>query len=273
MAINPLQKYFRQPKIFINLPSHGIYCKEGTLQGDPINMPIYGMTGMDEIISKTPDALLTGESSVKVIESCCPSIKDAWGLSVLDTDAIFAAIRIATYGNILSVTHKCSNCETENDYDLDLNRVIEHFSTCKYDNTVIFKDLVIKTQPITYKQSTDFNLQNFQLQQKLSQIRSMDETPEQQAAINNLWKELADSQKIIFAASIESVETPNGTVTERGYITEWLENSDKDLLNELKLHIEKNREIWTMPKFPIKCNNCGHEESITINLDQSNFFD
>ena len=76
MSNNPLQQYFRQPKVFITLPSHGVYNKPGTITGSFENMPIFGMTGMDEILLKTPDALLTGESTVKVIQSCCPNIVD-----------------------------------------------------------------------------------------------------------------------------------------------------------------------------------------------------
>jgi len=59
MATNPLQQYFRQPKIYIKLPSGGVFNKLGSLQGDVTNMPVYGMTGMDEIIMKTPDALMS----------------------------------------------------------------------------------------------------------------------------------------------------------------------------------------------------------------------
>ena len=273
MANNPLQKYFRQPKIFINLPSLGVYTKEGTLNGDPTNMPIYGMTGMDEIIVKTPDALMTGESTVKVVESCCPSIKDAWGLSVLDTDAIFAAIRIATYGNLLSLSNKCVNCGTDSDYDADLNRIIDHFSNCKYDNTVIIDNLTIKTQPLTYRQSTDFSLKNYELQQKLSQIQQMDDTPERQHNINILWQELAESQKNVFSLTIESVEVEGMVVTERGYINEWLANCDKKIVDAIKEQIEKNKQQWSMPTFPIKCENCEHESELILDLDQSNFFE
>jgi hypothetical protein len=53
MANNPLQQYFRQPKIFINLPSQGVYNKPGSIQGEVSNMPVFGMTGMDEILMKT----------------------------------------------------------------------------------------------------------------------------------------------------------------------------------------------------------------------------
>ena len=78
MAQNPLQQYYRQPKVFIPLPSGGIYNKLGTLSGDVSHMPIYSMTGMDEIIVKTPDALLSGKSTVSIIESCCPTVKNGW---------------------------------------------------------------------------------------------------------------------------------------------------------------------------------------------------
>lgn len=272
MTQNPLQQYFRQPKIFINLPSQGIYSREGAVQGEVNNMPVYGMTGMDEIIVKTPDALLSGESTVKVVQSCCPSVKDAWGLSVLDTDLIFAAIRIATYGNLLSVSNVCPKCNSENNYDADLNKVIEHYSNCKYDNKIVTGDLVIKTQPLTYKQSTDFNLQNFELQQKLRQVEQMEDNEERQRNINALWDDLAVSQKNLFASTVESVETADITVTERGYINEWLENCDKDIIDSIKKQIEKNKNAWAMPTFPAKCDSCGHEIELMIDLDQSNFF-
>ena len=105
MSGNPLQQYFRQPKIYIKLPTSGIYSPPGTVQGDINNLPVYGMSGMDEIIMKTPDALLTGESVVKIIQSCCPSITNAWALSSLDTEMILTAIRIATYGNKIGRAH------------------------------------------------------------------------------------------------------------------------------------------------------------------------
>ena len=133
---NPLQQYFRQPKIFISLPSKGIYNSPGSLDGDLTSIPVYGMTGSDVIIAKTPDALLSGESTVRVIQSCCPTIKNAWELSVLDTDLVFAAIKIATYGNDLEVTHECKKCGSVNDYILDLSRITNYYTSCQYNNTI-----------------------------------------------------------------------------------------------------------------------------------------
>ena len=272
MSANPLQNYFRQPKIFIDLPSKGIYNKIGTIDGSAERLPIYGMTGMDEIIAKTPDALLSGESSVKIIESCCPSIKDGWDISTLDSELIFAAIKIATYGNDMNVSHRCKACSEINEYTVDLSTVIDHLMSCKYDNKIVIKDLIIKTKPFTYKQFTEFNIKNFQLRQKLVQVEKLESKDEQQASINELWMELAEIQKDSYVSSIDSVQTPEITVSERGYILEWIENCDKEIIDAIKKQIEDTKKQWMVPPLSVKCD-CGQEALISIDLDYSNFFD
>lgn len=272
MTTNPLQQYFRQPKIFVTLPSKGAYNKPGSLQGDVENMPVYGMTGMDEILLKTPDALISGESTVKVFESCCPSIKDAWDISTIDTNMLFAAIRIATFGNMLGVVHICPSCTTEHDYDLDLNQFVEFYSTCVYKNKISIGDLAVKTQPLTYKQATDLNIKTFNLQQKLNQALQLPEE-EQKVLLKELFDELSVTQHELYMQSVESVEAGNTVVTDRDHIREWLQNCDKKDLDKIKALIEENRIAWRMPGYKVKCDNCQAENTIEVDLDQSNFFE
>lgn len=272
MPQNPLQQYFRQPKIYLKLPSQGVYNKPGSIQGDATNMPVYGMTGMDEIILKTPDALLTGESTVKVIESCCPNIKDAWDVSILDVSAIFAAIRIATFGNAMPVSNTCDNCGEENDYDLDLSRIIDHFTNFNYNNKVVLKDMVITTQPLTYKQSTEFNLKNFRLQQRVKQTETIEGEEAQQLAINTLFQELSHIQAELYKACIESIEVGTQVVSEQVFIHEFIDNCEKQVFDKIKEHIELNREQWKSPTFPAECSSCQHKVNLFLELDQSNFF-
>jgi len=273
MVQNPLQQFFRQPKIYIKLPSQGVYCQPGTIQGDEGNMPVYSLTGMDEIILKTPDALLSGESSVKVIESCVPGIKNGWDMSILDSQVIFAAMRIATFGNEMAVTNTCSSCKTENDYDLDLSKIIEHFSSVVYDSKIVLKELIIKLQPLNYRQSTEFNLKNFRLQQKIRQTETIEDQAEQQQLINKLFEELSVIQNELYKACVESVEVNNKVVTERSFINEWLDNCDKEVYDSIKKHIEDSRDKWKAPTYPVKCDTCGTEAKLFVELDQSNFFD
>ena len=93
---NPLQKYFRQPAIYVVLPSEGRHYPPGTLDM-PTNgeIPIYPMTAMDEIISRTPDALFNGSAVAQLFKSCVPNIKDPWAVPQIDIDMLFTAIRIA----------------------------------------------------------------------------------------------------------------------------------------------------------------------------------
>lgn len=271
MTANPLQKYFRQPKIYITLPSKGLYYKQGILAGDHANVPIYAMTGMDEILMKTPDALFNGEATIKLIESCCSYIKDAHFVPSLDIDVILTAIRIATFGESMSVTHTCKNCGTENEYDIDLTKVIEHYADKQYDNRLSIKDMTVNFRPLNYQELSEFNLENFKLQRLLGQLNNVNED-EKQKHIDAVYVKLGEIQAQLFLLSIESVQTPETLVTEQDYIREWLVNSSRDDYSKIKEHLEKTKDSWSMPKHQVKCSNCGTEASIEVGLDQSNFF-
>jgi hypothetical protein len=271
MANNPLQQYFRQPKIYVSLPSQGIYYSPGCINGDPSRLPVFGMTGMDELMFKTPDALLAGESTAKVITSCCPSITNPWEVSLIDLDLLLSAIRIATFGNDLSVSHRCSKCGTEHDYDISLTKFIEHYGTCEFNNRVVLDNLSVIIRPLNYKQNTDFALRNFGIQQKLYQLSSLTNEEAQQSN-KDLFEELVDLRNEIFAAGIESIDTGKVVVTEREFINEWIVNVDLDVVDRVKEHMEKNRQAWIPPAQTVKCNECGHEDEVRIELDQSNFF-
>lgn len=270
---NPLQQYFRQPKIFISLPSKGLYYKEGSLEGDYANMPVFAMTGMDEIIMKTPDALFSGEATVKLIESCCPYIKDAHQVPSIDVDALLIAIRIATFGEVMNVSSKCKNCEHENDYEISLPSVLDRISQNVYENTIQIGDLAVTLKPLSYSEMAKFNIENFKLQKMLLQLNQETESEEKrQATLDLIYNKLSEIQATLLIESIESVKTPTATVVEKEYIAEWLTNSVKDVYNQIKTQLEKNKQAWEIPPLEIKCNECGHTDKLHVDLDQSSFF-
>lgn len=272
MSQNPLQQFFRQPKIYISLPSQGVFNQPGSIQGEVSNMPVYGMTGMDEILIKTPDALYSGETTVKVIESCCPAIKNGWDVSNLDIDLILTAIRIATFGNLMEVEHVCPGCKTTNDYTLELSKLIDHYTNCKYNSKIVLKDFAIKIQPLNYKQITDFSIKNAQLQQRIRQADKIEDNQERALTMNALFKDIAVVQNEALSMSIESVEVNNIVVTERMYIDEWLANCDKVVFDSIKEHLNIIKTAWESPSHAVECPECGHKSSITIEMDNSSFF-
>lgn len=272
MSNNPLQKYFRQPKLFISLPSKGLHYGPGVIKGDSNNMPVFAMTGMDEILMKTPDALFNGEATVKVIESCCPYISDAKHVPSLDIDTLLVAIRIATFGEHMTVSHTCKNCGTENDFDIDLRTVIDHYSNIAFANTLQIDDLSIEVKPLSYQDLTDINVENFKLQKMLSQLQ--DSTTDDNAVlVQQIYENLAKVQLSVVLKSIESVRTPEGqSVDDPVFIKEWLENLEMVKYDAIKRALEKNKEAWSMPTNHIKCTSCGTEDSFEVTMDQSNFF-
>jgi hypothetical protein len=272
MSLNPLQKYFRQPKIYISLPSKGIYSAAGSIEKLGEQMPVMSMTGMDEIMLKTPDALLNGEATVKVIESCCPYIKDAWEVSNLDLDLILISIRIATYGSNMDISSTCPACSSENDYEIDLMRLVDHLTQCNYDNKVVVDELTVFIRPLSYRTLTDFSIKSFELQKYLQQSLQIEDEDQRTSALAEMYNKMANSQKESYIASIDSVQAPEGVVDEKTYITEWIQNSEKSMFDAIKEKIDKNNNAWRIPDLEVECKACGHKHSTSIQMDQSNFF-
>jgi len=272
IIMNPLEKFYRQPKIYIQLPSKGAYYPEGVLDGDALNVPIYAMTGMDELIMKTPDALFNGEATVRLIESCCPYIKNAKFIPSLDTDTLLAAIRIATFGDSITITHKCEKCKEDNSYDISAQNIIDHYSKLPYDNKLELPQMTIYFRPLTYDQITLFNIENFKLQKSLVQLAVIEDTEKRQNVLDEIYGNLGLLQASIFIASIESIQLEETIVTDSAQIAEWISNCDREYYTKIKEHLEKIKTVWSMPKSKVKCTNCDHEELVDVSLDQSHFF-
>ena len=135
---NPLQKYFRQPKNYMRLPSRGQYYPPGTLDM-PVTgeLPVYAMTAKDELPFKTPDALMNGQATVDVIQSCVPNIKNAWLMPSIDLDAVLIAIRVATYGESMDVSITVPNTTIKRDYSMDLRRALDDLMLGKFSDSLM----------------------------------------------------------------------------------------------------------------------------------------
>ena len=269
---NPLLKYYRQPKIYLSLPSGGNYWPPGALNGDPSNLPVFGMTAMDEIMFKTPDALFSGEAIASVIKSCIPEIIDPWSIPGIDIDSILVAIRIATYGQMMPASFKCQNCQEENKFDLDLSKTLDYFSSIEYKDKVIAGPLVISIRPLNYKEQTHVAMKTYELRRKI--VQNVDGMPEKEKAkmINNTINEIATVQVEGFQRCIVSIEVENESVDDPVMINEFIKNSDREIFDKLKTHMEGLTEIWKIQSQKTVCAECEHENKVNIGLDNSDFF-
>ena len=123
---NPLASFMRQPKIYIKLPSQGKYWPPGSLDiPESGELPVYSMTARDELLFKTPDALLNGQSVADVIQNCLPNIKNAWAIPTIDMDTILIALRLATYGEKMAFKHRIPVINEEVEFEIDLRMLLD----------------------------------------------------------------------------------------------------------------------------------------------------
>ena len=137
---NPLNKYFRQPAIYVSLPTGGDYPPTVLEKSQTGEIGVMPMTARDEIKFKTPDALMNGQGVVDVIQSCIPQIKDAWQISNYDLDTILIAIRIATYGETMDITFNVPIVNEKSSHTVNLPALLEQIKAQEIVNEIVLKD-------------------------------------------------------------------------------------------------------------------------------------
>ena len=278
---NPLSKYFRQPKIYLKLPSKGKYYPQGAIQmTESGELPVYAMTAKDELLFKTPDALLNGEATVDVIKSCIPNIKNPWTMPSIDTDAVLIAIRLATYGEKLEITTKVPGTTIDKEFEVDLRTLLDKLINFEYQPYVeISDDLAIELRPTTYKEFTENSLKTFE-EQRIFRLVNDDSIPEDKKlqAFANSFKKLTDITIGLVVNSIASINTSEGQVNNKAHITEFFNNADKDTFDKILKHLEVMKEQTSIKPLKVKATaeemeaGAQPEYEIPITFDQSNFF-
>jgi bacterioferritin-associated ferredoxin len=271
---NPLKQFFRQPVIYVRLPSNGEFWPEGSLIM-PTNreLPVYPMTAIDEITYRTPDALYNGQAVINVIQSCIPNIRNAWGMPAVDTNAILVAIRIASYGHELELSTRCPSCETESEYSVDLRAVLDGVTPPDFRTPTVFGDLEINFRPMDYKMQNETNQLQFEQQQQIQAIQFSDISDDEKiAALNASLKKITELTMDALKWSIASIRTPNALVTEPEYIHEFLINCDSKIYNQIRDRIITLRQDSEIKPLQIQCSNCQHEYKQDLSLDQTSFF-
>lgn len=277
---NPLKKYFRQPKLYINLPSRGKFYPAGTLDmPETGELPVFPMTAKDEMTMKTPDALLNGQATVDVIASCVPNIKDPWKMPSIDLDAVLIAIRIATYGDKMDIGAKVPNVGTEKTFSADLNDILGDFAMGEFDSTFESNGLKVNIRPLTYQEFTKSSIKTFE-EQRIFNLLNNNEVSEEEklARFNESFQKLTTLTVETLTKGITSIEVEDQRVDNPQHILEFVENSEKKFFNDVLEHINKQREKFQVKPFVAQADEeeiaAGAPETydIPITFDNSNFF-
>lgn len=273
-STNPLANYFRQPALYIRLPSDGQFWPNSSLDMPPNReLGVLPMTALDEISYRTPDALFNGDAVVKVIQSCVPAIKDAWDVPGIDLNTILTAIRIASNGNEIDLTTKCPNCSAENTYAVDLRHVIDQLTPGDFTETIKYRDIEIFFKPMSYKDQNTINLMQFEQQRMLQYLPTAEISEEERnAKLNQVLTEITKVTMHAMKFSIAAIRTPQAVVVEPEFIEEFLSNCDNQLFAQVRNHAVKLRTADDLKPVGLTCPECQHQYEQSFVLDTALFF-
>ena len=271
---NPLASFYRQPKIYVRLPSKGEFYTPGSLDvSENGEYPVYAMTAKDELLFKTPDALLNGTSTVELIKSCIPAILNPWHMPNIDLDFALIAIRIATYGDKMEVGANCPHCNADNSYDMDLTAWFNVFNQFVYEKDIPIDQLTVHVRPYTYKEVTKTALKSME-QQRIFQVINDDSLSDEQKLekFGASFLKLTELTVDIIADCITSIDAPDGSVTDKDMIKDFIANCSKDVFQRIQDHVVQMKERIEFKAQSVTCGECDQQFSLPITMDQSNFF-
>lgn len=277
---NPLRKYFRQPKLYLELPSKGKFYPEGSIDM-PENgeLPVFPMTAKDELTMKTPDALMNGQATVDLVKSCVPNIIDPWKMPSIDLDTILIAIRIATFGEELSVTQVIPGLNEERSFSVDLRYTLEKFSRVNYVDEIEVDNMLVKISPLTYRQFTDSSMKTFEEQRIFASVNSNTMTEvEKMEKFSTSFRKLTDLTVGMMIDSIKSITVDDNIVDNKTFIKEFIDNADKNVFSTVLDHLEAQKDSFAMEPLQVTfneedvANGAPKNMEIPLSFDQSNFF-
>jgi hypothetical protein len=262
---NPLSKYYRQPAVYITLPSKGKYFDDkGFEKTQTGELPVLPMTAKDELNFKTPDALLNGQSTVDVIESCLPNIKDAWQVVNHDLDTILLAIRIATFGETMDVEAPVPKTNEMQTHTVNLPQMLETLKNVDIKDDIMTKSgFKIKVAPLTYKELTKNQLATFE-QQKIYATVS-------QSQLNDQEKSKT------FAESFRKLSELN--FDDKQQIKDFINNANLNITNEIQNGLAELRTQGNLKPLTVKANEEQIKKGapatyeVPVTFDNSNFFE
>ncbi len=279
---NPLGKYYRQPQIYIRLPSKGKYYGPDVFTPTETGeIPVLPMTAKDELAFKTPDAMISGQATVDVIQSCVPNLKNAWKMVNFDTDVVLLAIRIATYGETMDVKYSLPVTNEEMTHTINLPAVLEDLAKIDIvDEATTKSGFRVKLAPLDYKSLTQVQTASFEQQKIYATVNnSALSEKEKSTQFVKSFKILNNINFNMLVDSITEITTPDGsTVVDKAQIKEFCDNCDAKVINEIQDELGKIRAQAQIQPVKLKATEEQIKKGVPatyevpVTFDSSNFF-
>lgn len=270
---NPLQQYFRRPAIYLKLPSGGQLYEPGVVEiPETGELPVFPMTAIDEITSKTPDALFNGQAMSDIITSCIPSIKKPWDINSIDLDAILIAIKSASGGDEMEINSTCTKCDENSSYGISLVSLLSQLKAGDYSKELQIEDLSIRFRPLAYREMNEAGIGQMEAQRMFLNLQNIEDENARAKTMQEALKMVTDITMKILSQTIVYIKTPTTYVDDREYILDFLRNCDKNTYITIRDYNTSLKEQTEIKPLKIKCIACGHDYEQPFTLNTSDFF-
>lgn len=275
--VNPLADFMRHPEIFIKLPSQGYFSnpEDFELSADG-NLGVAPMTASDEIILKSPEGLLNGDSVARVIQSCAPGVYNVYNMSAPDIDAILVAIRLVSYGDDMEYDITCPKCKHHGTYATSLKNALQNIIFLEEEYEIeLHNHLKVYVRPFRYEDSIKEEIQKYYQMQAMRFLAEEDlEDVEKAKKYTEHVQKIADLITELCAGCIEKIVDSDGDIIQASKedILEWVRNLSRGDAEKITSTITKINGTGIDKTTKIKCVNCEYEWETEVSYDPSHFF-
>ena len=222
---------------------------------------------------RTADLLYSGKIIRELCAECVPEIVKPEKLVTKDVDALFAFLRLVTYGPKMQVSsiHDCDNAAIHQ-YEVDLESVLQDPNNGVLEHADVLYRIPLSNGQIVHAKPPEYEeaMRVMLMKHDIARLEAKNEQPTDEQ-VKQIF--LAD-----MIAVIESVEIPNELggepiiVTNQAQISEWLTAISKPVLNEIYEGVHKT-DVWGFPfKLKLTCKDCGAVYEHNLELDPVSFF-
>jgi hypothetical protein len=156
---------------------------------------------------------------------------------------------------------------------MDLNAWFNVFNQFVYEKDIPIDQLTVHVRPYTYKEVTKTALKSME-QQRIFQVINDDSLSDEQKLekFGASFLKLTELTVDIIADCITSIDAPDGSVTDKDMIKDFIANCSKDVFQRIQDHVVQMKERIEFKAQSVTCGECDQQFSLPITMDQSNFF-
>lgn len=258
MSTNPLLANLKLPGRIFQLPSKGLFYKNGELSEPEKNGEVHvqPMSALDEITIKNPDQLFSGDGISTIVRRCITGIEKPEELLTKDVDAIMVFLRVVTYGPEYEYTvkHNCKDSK-EHTYNIDL----ESFIT----NTVMLDDVKMEANySVQLKNGQTVKLRPNTYQDVIDMIKDSNGKSSMTSV---------EQQKSMLKVLLSIIESVDG-ISDQAMIEEWITKVPSPLISTIAKKMESLNDWGPSLTTTVQCKDCGEDIKVDIPINPVTFF-